>query len=67
MKQQAHEEEVRCRGGSKVVNAQDLLYFEAEFTAFLENLLEIGDKSVSLLKFLQVKDPKTEIFLQKTR
>ncbi len=45
-----------------MTNTEDLLKFESLFVTFLGNMLLIGDNSISILRLLQNKDPKREIF-----
>lgn len=50
-----------------MTNTEDLLKFECLFVSFLGNMLLIGDNSISILRLLQNKDPKREIFAHEVK
>lgn len=56
--------ECASRGGAKIINPECLLRYERKMLVVITNFFLISDQSISILKFMQQREPKAEIFIE---
>jgi len=55
--------ECASRGGAKIINTESLLRYERKILAVISNFFVVSDHSISVLKFMQQREPKSEVFV----
>jgi hypothetical protein len=56
--------ECASRGGAKIINTECLLRYERKMLVIINNFFVMSDHSISILKFMQQREPKAEVFIE---